>query len=143
MTMIEVKTAELIGSALDWAVAKAEGLGPILMPIGRNRYEIVAFYGHTPDGGLVSKCFRYSIDWAQGGPLIDRFKVGAVPTDVGLAAGSGSHWFATAFFNGKSYDNCHKGEGPTALVAACRAIVGLLLGDVVSVPAELVQGGGV
>ena len=45
-----MKTAELTGAALDWAVAVCE----------KN-------WTFEPDG-----CDSYSTDWAQGGPLIER-----------------------------------------------------------------------
>lgn len=141
-TMTQVKTADLIGPALDWAVAKAQGwtFGPPHMIYGA---EVWRDSAGNITGTIPAKAFKPSTDWSQGGPLIDKYKVGTVPLNVGLAGLAADDWFATAFFNGESYDTCHKGEGPSALIAACRAIVGLLLGDVVSVPAELVQGGGV
>lgn len=49
-----MKTSELIGSALDWAVAKCEGVD--------------VSQGLTDDE-------YYSTDWAQGGPLIEREKL--------------------------------------------------------------------
>ena len=45
-----MKTNELTGAALDWAVAKANGNWAFL-----------------PDG-----CDAYSSDWAHGGPIIER-----------------------------------------------------------------------
>lgn len=50
-----MKTNELTGAALDWAVAKCEG---------RN-FGVV-------DGGLDDDCPDYSTQWAQGGPIIGR-----------------------------------------------------------------------
>ena len=51
MRMI-VKTSELTGIALDWAVALCAGLSHKL-------------HGHIP----------YSSDWAQGGPIIERERI--------------------------------------------------------------------
>ena len=45
-----MKTSELTGAALDWAVAKCEGL----------RFKEWETWGN------------YSTDWAQGGPIIER-----------------------------------------------------------------------
>ncbi len=45
-----MKTSELTGAALDWAVARCEGL----------RFEEWETWGN------------YSTDWAQGGPIIER-----------------------------------------------------------------------
>lgn len=55
MTMPLIKTSELTGQALDWAVAKAIGL--------LDRWGVCAPVG-----------FRPSITWTQGGPIIDREK---------------------------------------------------------------------
>ena len=49
--MPKIKTSELTGAALDWAVAKCEG--------------VKLKYGLTDDE-------RYSTDWSQGGPIIER-----------------------------------------------------------------------
>lgn len=52
-----MKTNELTGSSLDWAVAKCEG----------TRLE----YGLTDDE-------RYSTNWAQGGAIIEREKISVI-----------------------------------------------------------------
>jgi Protein of unknown function (DUF2591) len=46
-----MKTSELTGTALDWAVAKCEGYRLDLVPEGE---------------------YKPSADWAQGGPIIER-----------------------------------------------------------------------
>ena len=48
-----MKTSELSGMQLDWAVAKADGY---------------------PDED-ISVDWNYSTDWAQGGPIIEREKI--------------------------------------------------------------------
>jgi hypothetical protein len=53
---MKVKVSELQGAALDWAVAKCEGLDYWHPEIGSSQ----------PD---------YSTDWAQGGPIIEREKI--------------------------------------------------------------------
>ena len=53
-----MKTSDLIGPALDWAVAKCEG-----------------FFGGNPPISFTDSnddFYRPSIDWAQGGPIIER-----------------------------------------------------------------------
>lgn len=100
--MVEVKTSDLIGPALDWAVAKAIGCRFLR---------------------------KWSTDWAQGGPLIDKYKVsiGHVETR------DGEFWIGSI----SSRDGtAETSDGP--LVAACRAIVAAKLGDVVQVPSVLV-----
>ena len=104
-----MKTSELTGAALDWAVAKCEGVDYLAAPeydgIG-NRYEPT----------------EYSTDWAQGGPIIEREKIDIVclPTKQG-----GFVW--RTFY----------ADGPTALVAAMRCYVASKLGDNVDIPKEL------
>ena len=93
-----MKTNELTGAALDWAVAKCEGVD--------------LTHGLTDDE-------RYSTNWAQGGPIIERegmgiFKLGYVR---GWASGFQS--------------------GPTPLIAAMRCHVASKLGDEVEIPEEL------
>lgn len=48
---MKVKTSDLIGPALDWAVEKCEG------------------FGHAPQSP------DYSTDWAQGGPIIEQERI--------------------------------------------------------------------
>ena len=50
-----MKTSELTGAALDWAVARCEG------GVGDNQ--------------LIGAWYAPSTDWAQGGPIIEREKV--------------------------------------------------------------------
>ena len=59
-----MKTNELTGAALDWAVAKCEGtLGHYVQP---NEKRGTIKWETTPSTR------RYSTDWAQGGPIIER-----------------------------------------------------------------------
>jgi hypothetical protein len=55
-----MKTSELTGAALDWAVAKCEGL----------RFEEWETWGN------------YSTDWAQGGPIIEREGIALLPPEL-------------------------------------------------------------
>ncbi len=106
-----MKTAELTGTALDWAVAKCEN---------RPEYLIIA-------GGLTvaNSVPQYSTDWAQGGPIIEREK-------IELARFMG-RWVATRA-EGHVVFEVHD---PTPLIAAMRCYVASRLGDEVEVPDEL------
>lgn len=133
--MIEVKVADLIGPALDWAVGSA--LGWVCYPEDSIEYGNTWHMGgdRAPFGPVIRVTdWRPSTDWAQGGPLLDKYTVTLVrnswpgatdPVTADCLAGFG--------------DN--RMTGRTRLEAACRSIVAAKLGDVVSVPAELVQGG--
>ncbi|MBV4552336.1 DUF2591 domain-containing protein [Pseudomonas sp. SWRI102] len=131
--MIEVKTAELEGVALDWAVALAAGwvsarLTPIITP-SKTYYEV-----HAPSGLQL----RPSTDWGQGGPLIVKYQVALVPEAHDGLEGTemSERWYADIYYGGgQQYTTEHCN---TALVAACRAIVCAELGDTLSIPAELI-----
>ena len=132
MSMIEVKTAELIGPALDWAVAKANGFAVQVRPYAEfcnasTGHKVKARYHrvwYEFDGDLEE--YSPSADWSQGGPLIDKHNVEI------LRAGD--------YVMAKLYGLTNAaGDGKTPLIAACHAIVAAKLGDAVSVPEELVQ----
>ncbi len=127
--LIEVKTADLSGEALGWAVGIAEGLELHLEP------------PHYGNGWLVFSIYRGEVterlkrwnpweDWALGGPLIERRMISLhcpQSTDDVWAG-----WVIT-----EKGEFCHAGY--SALIAAPRAIVAAKLGDTVQVPKELVQ----
>lgn len=120
MSTVEVKAAELIGAALDWAVAQVEGI----------KVQISSSLGGVTSCWMVAKpkqCWQPSKRWRQAGPLIEKHSViityHNAPDRTPLAC---THAMAPAYEN-----------GDTVLVAACRAIVAAKLGDTVHVPAEL------
>ena len=126
MTFVEIKTSELIGGALDWAVGRAEGLDV------RNTKRSVWVRGTVPATGL-RVCDDYwmpSTTWEQGGPLIDKHIA-----ELAFTYG-GPGFYARHRHKSCDGDQQH---GETALIATCRAIVFAKLGDTVSVPAELIQ----
>ncbi|RJG10967.1 DUF2591 domain-containing protein [Pseudomonas cavernicola] len=120
MSNIEVKTADLIGPALDWAVALATGADELKVGADGG----VSCIYQLPDGGCWTNYYRPSTDWSQGGPLIEKHI-------TALNQSGTETWWA--------HSEDRLGLGPTALIAACRAIVAAKLGDTVSVPAELAQ----
>jgi hypothetical protein len=84
---------------------------------------------------------NYLIDWAQGGLIIEREKLGVwwathYVDDDGVEYGN--HWYAEP---GCTDDNADKpyrvATGPTPLIAAMRCYVVNKLGDEVEVPNEL------
>ena len=106
-----MKTSDLTGPALDWAVAKCEG--------------VEFTYEEHPAHELI--VFQYSTDWAQGGPIIQREKI-----DVMWC---GDRWCAYAMTpDGESQ---LMDEGHTPLIAAMRCFVASKLGDEVEIPKEL------
>lgn len=112
-----MKTSELTGAALDWAVAKCEGY----------IFEAEQILDRSDDS--VFYTFRPSTDWAQGGPIIEREKVFVKPT---INRGWRSYR-RDPFGNGI----CNSQYGPTPLVAAMRCYVASKLGDDIDIPKEL------
>jgi len=104
---MKIKTSELTGAALDWAVAKCEGI----------YFEDLEDFEHSaPD---------YS-DWAQAGPIIERERI--VLDCFEDLWGAGVH---------RDGELRHLSDGPTPLIAAMRCYVASKLGDEVDVPDEL------
>ena len=122
-----MKVSELTGAALDWAVAKCEGL---LIIDGGN---LQVFKGqlkvHPAKLGTV---YAPSTDWAQGGPIIGREKISLRP-DYWENGG------CKAFIDrgGSAKNIIAPMHGPTPLIAAMRCYVASKLGDDIEVPLEL------
>lgn len=131
MEMVELKTADLIGPTLDWAVANAEGYEVRRLSgkwqLYKSGLKTGHFYTGKPAGFSVGGAgyWQPSESWSQGGPLIDKYGIlfGPLPSGDLFASVNGA-WES----------------GETHLIASCRAIVAAKLGDTVSVPAELVGG---
>jgi Protein of unknown function (DUF2591) len=108
-----MKTSELTGAALDWAVAKCEG------------NEIKIRKGH-----LWIPTESYSTDWAQGGPIIEREEI---DLDCDEFYSDNRKWMASMVMHGNGFS----ATGLTPLIAAMRCYVASKLGDEVDVPNEL------
>lgn len=118
--LIEVKTADLTGEALGWAVGMAEGLALHLEPPQYgNGWRVFAIYR----GEVTERCERYNPweAWALGGPLLAKDHI-CLDFQSAKWSALGDAW--TAFY-----------DSPTA--AICLAIVAAKLGDTVQVPKEL------
>jgi hypothetical protein len=105
-----MKTSELTGNALNWAVGKAEGLDGWLAPV------------------------NYCGKWEHGGPIIERELLMIEPVFWTV---EGWHWVAYVLGPGNIDEN-YEQRGPTPLIAAMRCYVASKLGDDVDVPEELV-----
>jgi len=118
---MKVKTAELTGSALDWAVAQCENTGRVIR-LGFG-YEIVV--DRCADLGGGEEVYSPSTNWEQGGPIIER--EGIWLRRLGATWEGISGWFP---------DNVTQ-AGPTPLIAAMRCFIASRLGDEVDIPDEL------
>jgi len=115
-----MKTSELTGAALDWAVAKCEGF--------------LCDYQYS--GALA----HYSTDWAQGGPIIDREDIAMSSTPDGLWAAYAPKGTRLVQHGGQAvevFNWTYKQQGYTPLIAAMRCYVASKLGDEVEIPKEL------
>ena len=104
-----MKTAELTGPALDWAVAKFEGV---------TDWDSVDLVFRDDDFCW----YEPSTNWAQGGPIIEREEICVLAPVRGL-------------WRGRKEGRTQ--YGPTPLIAAMRCYVASKLGDDVEIPEEL------
>lgn len=131
MAFVEVKTSELTGAALDWAVGSAQGW--VTYP--NDSIERGDIWHTDPEKAPFGRTMRVanfqpSTNWNQGGPLIDKHIIDLTFTYGGPG------------FYARHRDKPCDGDqqyGETALIATCRAHVFAKLGDAVNVPAELIQ----
>jgi len=113
-----MKTSELTGHALDWAVAMCEG-------IDHDTAALNIMFGDDNDWFLAP-----STDWAQGGPIIER-------EGIGVYQYRGA-WSAHCPLPNGGLHACMENQ-PTPLIAAMRCYVASKLGADIDVP-ELLQG---
>lgn len=140
---MKIKTAELTGLALRYAVGLAQGGGDL-------RHDTVATWWMTLNGKEValqpswaaSMTFCPDIDWATGGRIIDREDIDVLRDDhdqtnkverfAARKGGMVKHPQRDAYFW------CVY-RGPTKLIAAMRCLVGSNLGEEVDVPDVLLE----
>jgi len=108
---MKIKTGDLTGAQLDWAVAICEGL------INGDDLDI----GFMKEGG-----YSPSTVWAQGGPIIQSERITLDVIDCGET------WIAQDYW--KEFPEV---EDSTPLIAAMRCYVGSKLGDEIEVPEEI------
>ena len=126
---MKIKTADLIGPALNWAVAKAEGLNPNSDPKVRRQY--VGYSGFADANGFGYAIKHYSTDWSQGGPIIEREWLGI--TSWPNESDEEQRWQCHQYDAPKPY----QALGPTPLIAGMRCLVASHLGNEVEIPEEL------
>ena len=125
--MPTIKTVEMSGAALDWAVLVAEGRNPEVTEEG------MIFLN---DEHFLGVC-RPSTDWNQSGRYIKKYRIMVSPS-LDIQTERVLHWVAgfVTYIN-RAYQVGWLGETPE--IAICRAVVGNLLGAEVDVPAELLE----
>ena len=132
-----MKTNELTGAALDWAVGVAEGIqwesdDPEVglyhrrsrndrLVLGALDYDIMEDWGLTP--------YEPSTNWAQGGPIIEREGISVLyRVGVNMTASINEQYTQTIG---------HRHKGNIGLLVAMRCYVASKLGDDIDLPKEL------
>jgi hypothetical protein len=121
-----MKTSNLTGIALNWAVEKAKGTfwsnGYFHYP----KNHPIFTYPYTKE--TVSYC----TEWEHGGPIIDREKINTAYSEFNFYENIEWAWRAYQGDWGKE-----PMYGPTLLIAAMRCYVASKLGNEVNIPIEL------
>lgn len=132
---MKIKTAELIGPPLDWAVASCEGF----LTGGFFHYRDLPFVTLKRGALHTAECdddgnypeWSPSTDWAQGGPIFER--------EIEAHEKREDSFFCAISPAKANKLNWLWVTGPTLLVAAQRCFVACKMGDEIDVPDELVQ----
>lgn len=129
--LIEVRTVDLTGEALGWAVGKAEGLELELVgPAYNNPWRVFARY--RASATEHEKRYNPWEDWALGGTLIEKY--------AAMVRGFPNQMYENLAIARVRIDGALAWRsGQTPLIALCRAIVATKLGDTVQVPKELLS----
>lgn len=143
---MKIKTSELTGAALDWAVAKAEGDRVFRPRLGRpDDWDKAAYLEDGADDRWVVRVqnptvarfvdwtYSPSTNWSQGGPIIEREEI-----ELGLSSPDVGGWFSCMNNDIHSPEMLYYAAGPTPLIAAMRCYVASKLGDEVDVPEKLI-----
>ena len=119
-----MKTSELTGAILDWAVAKIEN--PEWWDDG--------YMDGDPEAALDmddGETYSPSTDWAQGGAIIEKEEI-SIEREYHIK----ENW--AAWTTAPIRDDAEAfGYGSTPLIAAMRCYVASVLGDEVEIPEEL------
>jgi hypothetical protein len=127
-----MKTSELTGAALDWAVLEASG-NPSKLEWRKAEYGGLQVRMTVKLLGIIIKdwsAYGPSEIWSQGGPIIERESIDVLRDPNGTAG-----WGARVYISRRDVW-CY---GPTPLIAAMRCYCCSKLGDEIDIPEELCQ----
>ena len=126
---MKIKTSELTGAALDWALSKCEGADVgIISP----RWVVKASYSVFNTRKLLcpleegGEFYSPSTIWEQGGPIIKRERISTEWSSLWDC------WTARDLRNA-----AFSFTGTTPLIAAMRCYVAAKMGDIIEIPEEL------
>ena len=123
---MKIKTSELIGAALDYAVSL------ITNPEWSEEDRAFSTYDYIDIGDPDDEPYMPSENWAQGGPIIEHACIGLDHYPDG-GHPQGGEWGAL------TNEGTVESFGPTPLIAAMRCYVASKLGDEVDVPDVLTK----
>ena len=132
---MKIKTSELTGAALDWAVALIE------YPEWKEQGFLEVFpYDLSFDDGTT---YAPSTDWSRSGPIIEREGILLRPLrkdglfGLWLAMYDGDNTGSLVRWLNSPWAPRNYSKGPTPLIAAMRCYVASKFGDEVEMPEEL------
>ena len=132
---MKIKTADLIGPALDWAVGTALELPVEICQVfqyGRPNGEHYISIGETDkDGAEVT--FEPSEEWSQGGPIIEWEMINVKSNLARMREHPEYNWLSDC----PEKRICVSFNGPTPLIAAMRCYCYAKLGEFIDIPEEL------
>ena len=125
---MKIKTSELIGRPLNWAVAECEGGKRFLST--RKEFGIVKAVRVVPD---------YANNWFHGCPIIDREGIGTFRHHR-LDESQPFIWGARMVVSRPNLGGVPiTFNGPSLLIAAMRCYVASKMGDIVEIPDEVLS----
>jgi hypothetical protein len=136
--LVAVKTSDLTGAALDWAVGVVESAkliegGRLEWTVGELSVVYTPGMENNPRN-LQNRGYGWcpSSEWRQGGELLEKYHISFHEYAEGKVSASVNEY---PWKGARSRGDWK--VGPTRLIAACRAIVASKVGHVVNVPREL------
>lgn len=114
---MKIKTTDLIGPTLDWAVAKCEGFSEFQF------WHTGAVTSRYENGITVTH--NYSVNWDKAGPIIEKYQITVSIRHDG--------WWRAWLYDINDEPHTYV-IGPTPLIAAMRCFVASKLGEEIEVP---------
>lgn len=120
-----LKTSELAGKPLDY----------IVFTLAYPHLHKNVFDGQYMNYRYYDNTYQFSTQWADGGPIIERtyINVNVQRDEHGWKVSPTHRWYA------QQDHRVYTAYGPTPLIAAMRCYVASKLGDVVSVPVDILE----
>ena len=127
---MKVKVSEVKDIALDWLVAKCNGVKVERLRTADRVLNHLIYVSLTEAREAGDCQYRPRRSWAQGGPIIEREKIKISPN-------LGDSWSAQIHHKKGALVGWTSSTGPTPLIAAMRCYVVSEMGEEVEIPEEL------